>query len=115
VRLQDEIEKADEPKPEDREAKITLHRADINELDQTIRPQVLTLERYDKPNHPVALPAERRIEELHNRKAQLEEALAPAKAEPPSKPTPEHADIFEESPRRSEPLRMRSHPHMGRS
>jgi site-specific DNA recombinase len=98
MRLREEIERAEEPRPENREAKITLLRSDINELEQAIDRQVLTFEKYDNPMHPVIRAAERRIEELHNRKVTLEEALAAVEAQKPAKPAPELADILETLP-----------------
>jgi hypothetical protein len=73
-------------------------RSDIAELQQGIDRQVLTFEKYDNPMHPVILAAERRIEELHNRKTSLEAALVAVEAEKPSKPAPKLADILETLP-----------------
>ena len=98
MRLRDEIERADEPRPEDREAKIMLLRSDINELQQAIDRQVLTFEKYDNPMQSVILAAECRIEELHNRKVMVEETLSVVEADKPSKPAPELADILETLP-----------------
>lgn len=74
-------------------------RSDIVEFQQAIDKQVLTFEKYDSPDHPVVLAAERRIVELHNRTKQVEDALSAVEAEPaPEKRAPELADILENLP-----------------
>jgi hypothetical protein len=98
IRLRDEIEKVDQPRPEDREAKVKLLHSDIAKLQRAIDKQVLTFEKYDNLQHPVVLAAERRIVELHKRKLQLEDALAAVEAEEPTKPAPGLADILESLP-----------------
>jgi hypothetical protein len=65
VRLREEIEKVDVPRPEDREAKLKLLKTDIGELQRAIDKQVLTFEKYDSPDHPVVVAAERRIVDDH--------------------------------------------------
>ena len=98
TRLRSEIEKTDEPDPNDRAAKATLLRADVEEMQKAIDRQVLVFEKYDNPNHPVILAAERRIEELHKRKISLEATLATTEGETPTRPAPELADILKTFP-----------------
>ena len=98
TRLRSEIEKTDEPDPNDRLAKATLLRADVEEMQKAIDRQVLVFEKYDNPNHPVILAAERRIEELHKRKISLEATLATTEAETPARPAPGLADILKTLP-----------------
>ena len=67
-------------------------------MQKAIDRQVLVFEKYDNPNHPVILAAERRIEELHKRKISLEATLATTEGETPTRPAPELADILKTFP-----------------
>lgn len=98
ARLRGEIEKLAKPVVDDTAATIKTLRSDIDELQQGIDRQVLVFEKYDDPNHPVILAAEKRIEELHNKKTRLEETLAELQAKPAAPAPREQADILETLP-----------------
>jgi hypothetical protein len=80
------------------EAKLARLRAEIADVDQAIERQVGVFEKYDNPNHPVVLVAEKRIISLAERKADLEGRLRVAEEAAAKQPEADPIELLASMP-----------------